>query len=76
MVQETVKRYDIETDSFVDELREFADQAECDAHKLEICYMQRKRAYGIWADQLDEIYHDLDAWKTRILAVKAAHPKP
>ena len=36
----------------------------------------RKQAYGSWQDQLDEIYHDIDAWKTRIAQVKADNPKP
>ena len=35
----------------------------------------RKQAYGSWQDQLDEIYHDIDAWKTRIAQVKADNPK-
>ena len=26
----------------------------------------RRQAYGSWNDQLDEIYHDIDAWKARI----------
>ena len=35
----------------------------------------RKAAYGDIGDQLDEIYKDIDAWKTRIKAVKDANPK-
>jgi len=35
----------------------------------------RKQAYGSWQDQLDEIYHNIDAWKTRIAQVKADNPK-
>ena len=35
----------------------------------------RKAAYGDIGDQLDEIYEDIDAWKTRIKAVKDANPK-
>ena len=35
----------------------------------------RKQAYGSWEHQLDEIYHDIDAWKTRIAQVKADNPK-
>jgi len=34
-----------------------------------------KAAYGDIGDQLDEIYKDIDAWKTRIKAVKDANPK-
>ena len=35
----------------------------------------RKEAYGDIGDQLDEIYKDIDAWKTRIKAIKDANPK-
>ena len=35
----------------------------------------RKTAYGNWNDQLDEIYHDIDAWKTRLKGIKDSNPK-
>ena len=35
----------------------------------------RRQAYGSWNDQLDEIYHDIDAWKTRIAGIKSDNPK-
>ena len=35
----------------------------------------RKSQYGSWGDQLDEIYHDIEAWKTRIQGVKDNNPK-
>ena len=35
----------------------------------------RRQAYGSLGDQLDEIYHDLEAWKTRIAGVKSDNPK-
>ena len=35
----------------------------------------RREAYGSWGDQLDEIYHDIDAWKTRIQGIKDNNPK-
>jgi len=35
----------------------------------------RREAYGSWGDQLDEIYHDIEAWKTRIAGVKSDNPK-
>tara|TARA_Y100001963_G_scaffold737_1_gene1066 strand:+ start:170 stop:505 length:336 start_codon:yes stop_codon:yes gene_type:complete len=35
----------------------------------------RKESYGTWQDQLDEIYHDIDAWKTRIKSIKDSNPK-
>ena len=35
----------------------------------------RRAAYGNIGDQLDEIYHDIDAWRTRIQGIKTANPK-
>jgi len=35
----------------------------------------RRAAYGNIGDQLDEIYHDIDAWKARIQGIKTANPK-
>ena len=35
----------------------------------------RKKSYGNIGDQLDEIYKDIDAWKTRIKKVKDDNPK-
>jgi hypothetical protein len=35
----------------------------------------RKAAYGDIGEQLDEIYHDIDAWRTRIAGVKSDNPK-
>ena len=35
----------------------------------------RKKAYGDIGDQLDEIFKDIDAWKTRIQAIKDANAK-
>jgi len=35
----------------------------------------RKTAYGDIGDQLDEIYKDIDAWKTRIKSIKDSNPK-
>ena len=36
---------------------------------------KRQSSYGNWQDQLDEIYHDIDAWKVRIQAIKDANQK-
>ena len=41
----------------------------------EIVRDTRKAAYGNIGDQLDEIYKDIDAWKTRIKAIKDSNPK-
>jgi len=35
----------------------------------------RRQAYGSWNEQLDEIYHNIDAWKTRIQGIKDNNPK-
>jgi hypothetical protein len=35
----------------------------------------RRLAYGDIGDQLDEIYHDIDAWRTRIQQIKTDNPK-
>ena len=35
----------------------------------------RKTSYGAWQDQLDEIFTDIDAWKTRIAKVKTDNPQ-
>ena len=35
----------------------------------------RKSAYGNIGDQLDEIFKDIDAWKTRIQSIKDANSK-
>ena len=35
----------------------------------------RRQAYGSWNEQLDEIYHNIDAWKARIQTIKDNNPK-
>ena len=35
----------------------------------------RRNAYGDIGEQLDEIYHDIDAWRTRIQGIKTNNPK-
>jgi len=35
----------------------------------------RRSQYGSWGNQLDEIYHDIEAWKTRIQGIKNNNPK-
>ena len=35
----------------------------------------RRTEYGSWNDQLDEIYHDMDAWKARLLTIKNSNQK-
>ncbi len=51
-----------------------AKQAELQA--IEDVYVNRRKEYGNWESQLDEIYHSgLDAWKDRISAIKLKYPK-
>ena len=43
---------------------------------LEDVYVNRRKEYGNWQSQLDEIYHNgIDAWKTRIASIKNKYPK-
>ena len=43
---------------------------------LEDVYVNRRKEYGNWQSQLDEIYHEgLDAWKARISNIKQKYPK-
>ena len=36
----------------------------------------RKKLYGTWESQLEEIYdHGIDSWKARIAQIKLDHPK-
>ena len=42
----------------------------------EISYADKRiKEYGDVTDQLDEIYHDIDKWRTRIGKIKTKHPK-
>ena len=51
-----------------------AKQSELQA--LEDVYVNRRKEYGTWESQLDEIYHDgIDSWKTRIASIKTKYPK-
>ena len=59
------------TDSQLDAQETAANTAESNAQ----VDATRRSAYGDIGDQLDEIYKDMDAWKTRIKAIKDANPK-
>jgi len=51
-------------------------ETEADDYEYNNSQIQKRIAeYGQWKDQLDEIYTDIDAWKTRIAAIKAKYPK-
>ena len=51
---------------------ETAGKTEEANHKIR---QTRKTAYGDIGEQLDEIYKDIDAWKTRIKKIKDDNPK-
>ena len=43
---------------------------------LEDVYDNRRKEYGTWESQLDEIYHNgLDSWKARLANIKSKFPK-
>jgi len=56
-----------------------AYEAQCAAAEQELAsnawVHSRINAYGSWQQQLDEIFHDIDAWKSRIQSIKDNHPK-
>ena len=71
-----IEKWDIEgvpqpTQEALDALESQADTVESN----DTVYSTRKQSYGDWREQLDEIYHDIDAWKTRIQAIKNSNPK-
>ena len=45
-------------------------------HEANAWLRGRLEEYGDWSSQLDEMFHDFDAWKARIQAVKNKYPKP
>jgi len=59
------------TQAQLDALETEADDYEYNSGQI----AKRIAEYGQWKDQLDEIYTDIDAWKTRIAAIKAKYPK-
>ena len=59
------------TDSQLDSYETAANTDEANA----VVDSTRKQAYGDIGEQLDEIYHDIDAWRTRIAKVKSDNPK-
>ena len=58
-----------ETQRDAEEAQALAEQ-QANAHKA-----PRRKEYGSIGDQLDEIFKDIDAWKTRIQAIKDKYPK-
>ena len=70
-----IKEWNLDIEKPTDEQLELyetvADTAESNAN----IDATRRNAYGSWNEQLDEIYHDIDAWKARIAKVKSDNPK-
>jgi exosome complex RNA-binding protein Rrp4 len=70
-----IKEWNLDIEKPTDEQLELyetvADTAESNAN----VDATRRNAYGSWNEQLDEIYHDIDAWKARIAKVKSDNPK-
>jgi len=59
------------TQAQLDALETAADDEEYNNSQIQ----KRIAEYGQWKDQLDEIYTDIDAWKTRIAGIKTKYPK-
>jgi len=59
------------TQAQLDALETAADDEEYNNSQIQ----KRIAEYGPWKDQLDEIYTDIDAWKTRIAGIKTKYPK-
>ena len=75
----TFKMVDGETIELTEEenTQRIADIAAAEAEAAATAWLRgRLEEYGNWADQLDEMFHDFDAWKARIQAVKNKYPKP
>ena len=58
----------------LDELELYHDEAEKYENNRKVIE-KRKDLYGKWGDQLDEMFHDYDAWKARIQKIKDDNPK-
>ena len=58
-----------ETQKDTDEAEALVER-QATAHKA-----PRLKEYGSIGDQLDEIFKDIDAWKTRIQSIKNKYPK-
>jgi hypothetical protein len=57
-----------------DELNSFENNANKEENNNTVD-VTRRTAYGSWNEQLDEIYHNIDNWKSRIKKVKDDNPK-
>ena len=70
-----IKEWNLNIDKPTDEQLELYETVADTAESNASVDATRRNAYGSWNEQLDEIYHDIDAWKTRIAKVKSDNPK-
>jgi hypothetical protein len=70
-----IKEWNLDIEKPTDEQLELYETVANTAESNASVDAARRAAYGSWNDQLDEIYHDIDAWKARIAQVKADNPK-
>ena len=70
-----IKEWNLDIKKPTDKQLSTYETAGNDAESNEQVDATRRQAYGSWNDQLDEIYHDIEAWKTRIAGVKSKNPK-
>jgi len=69
-----ISRYLVKDAELVEKTQE-DDQIELGQKNLDAVYVARLGEYGSAQDQLDEMYHDFNAWKARIKSVKEKYPK-
>ena len=70
-----IKEWNLDIDQPTDEQLELYETVADTAESNASVDAARRAAYGSWNEQLDEIYHDIDAWKARIAKVKSDNPK-
>ena len=70
-----IKEWNLDIDKPTDEQLELYETVADTAESNASVDAARRAAYGSWNEQLDEIYHDIDAWKARIAKVKSDNPK-
>ena len=70
-----IKEWNLDIEKPTDEQLELYETVADTAESNASVDATRRNAYGSWNEQLDEIYHDIDAWKARIAKVKSDNPK-
>ena len=70
-----IKEWNLDIEKPTDEQLELYETVANTAESNASVDATRRNAYGSWNEQLDEIYHDIDAWKARIAKVKSDNPK-